>query len=172
MIGQVRKLVGAVIVTYCLQSPAPCVTKAPVEFLLDLISGHWVLPHVEVATSICMTARGTSLVFSIAKVKSPPGFEGELVSSGTNALLASAIPASTRIVTRVASAAPPWRNPSWLALKVKAAYAAPIPTTMIPSDNNTLTTNFFFMFPPGRISRLGSIVTPCGRLRIGENPEI
>src|SRR5437868_5963703 len=112
MIGQLGKPVGEVIVTYCLQSPTPCTTKAPVPFLLDLISGHWVFPHVVVATSICVTARGTSLVFSIAKVKSPPGFEGELLSSGTNALLASAMPASTRIVTRVASAAPPWRNPS------------------------------------------------------------
>ena len=106
------------------------------------------------ARSICVTARGTSLVFSIAKVKSPPGLgfvDDARASSGTKSLLASAIPASTRIVTRVASAAPPWRNPSWLALKVKAAYAAPIPTTMIPSDNNTLITNFFFMFPPGRV---------------------
>src|SRR6266550_2335495 len=160
MIGQLVKLVGEVNVTHCLQSPLPPITKVPVPFLLELIMGHVVLvPHITVATSICVTARGTLLVFSIAKAKAPPGpgfDEFARPSSGMKSLLASASPASTCIVTRVASAAPPWRNPSWLALKVKAAYAAPIPTTMIPIDNNTLTTNFFFMFPPGRFSRLGS----------------
>ena len=43
--SQLEKFVGGVIVTYCLQSPAPCVTKSPVPFLLELINGHVVPPH-------------------------------------------------------------------------------------------------------------------------------